>query len=63
VNATSPAGIAGIIVYVDNVPRFATTAAFVDKTFPVGTGIHFVTVRGWNSKGEFSTYQARVGVP
>jgi hypothetical protein len=63
VNATSPAGIAGIIVYVDNVPRFATTAAFVDKTFPVGTGIHFVTVRGWNRKGEFSTYQARVGVP
>jgi len=63
VNATSPAGIAGISVYVDNVARFATTAAFVDKTFPVGTGIHFVTVRGWNSKGEFSTYQARVGVP
>jgi hypothetical protein len=63
VNATSTAGITGIIVYIDSVPKFTTTAASVDKTFPVGAGTHFVTVRGWNSKGEFSTYQARIGVP
>jgi hypothetical protein len=63
VNATSTAGITGLIVYIDSVPKFTTTAATVDKTFPVGTGTHFVTVRGWNSKGEFSTYHARIGVP
>lgn len=63
VNATSTAGITGIIVYIDSVPKFTTTAASVDQTFPVGAGTHFVTVRGWNSKGEFSTYQARIGVP
>ncbi|MCU1309078.1 MAG: Alkaline phosphatase [Candidatus Angelobacter sp.] len=63
VNATSTAGITGIIVYIDGASRFTTTAAFVDKTFTVGSGIHFVIVRAWNRKGEFSTDSARVGVP
>jgi hypothetical protein len=63
VNATSTAGITGIIVYIDGVRTFTTAAAYVDKTFPVGAGTHFVTVRSWNSKGEFSTYEAKIAVP
>jgi hypothetical protein len=61
-DASSSAGIAGIVVYVDDQIAYTTLANYVDTTIPLPVGKHQVIVRAWNRKGEFSSYTANTQV-
>ena len=44
-------GLAGAKVYIDGTSRLATTNTKIDTSFPLSSGSHRVTVKGWGKDG------------
>jgi hypothetical protein len=63
-NASSPSGVTGWYVYVDNNPVWSTPGptSFISAPLSMGAGTHTVTVRAWDRTGAFGSRSVTLNV-